>query len=199
MQAFSIRNGEASVATVRRQRLGYMPFSLNGKSSWLTMMPTTPFCPCRELNLSPSSGRRVVRISTCRHVMMHARACTHVMHACTSTCTIVYTYSTTVAYTQTHTHSRAYGCMHACTHGCARTRLRTLMRKCSSWFDVSSTLSMYVSPTRPHWPAIDRTSPGPLCVDGDGLYACICMSRHQHICMHALKAHTCVCAHTAHA
>lgn len=32
--------------------------------TWLTMLPTTPFWPCRELNLSPSSGRRVWRTST---------------------------------------------------------------------------------------------------------------------------------------
>ena len=33
--------------------------------TWFTMQPTTPFCPWRLLNLSPSSGRRVWRISTC--------------------------------------------------------------------------------------------------------------------------------------
>ncbi len=30
----------------------------------LTMLPMTPFWPCRELNLSPSSGRRVCLITT---------------------------------------------------------------------------------------------------------------------------------------
>ena len=32
--------------------------------TWLQMDPTTPFCPCLLLNLSPSSGRRVCRTST---------------------------------------------------------------------------------------------------------------------------------------
>ena len=41
---------------------GEMPFSVKGMSSWLQMSPTTPFCPCREENLSPSSGRRVSRV-----------------------------------------------------------------------------------------------------------------------------------------
>ena len=35
-----------------------------GTRTWLQMDPTTPFCPCLLLNLSPSSGRRVCRTST---------------------------------------------------------------------------------------------------------------------------------------
>ena len=41
---------------------GQMPWSLNGMSSCATTRPTTPFCPWRDENLSPSSGRRVERM-----------------------------------------------------------------------------------------------------------------------------------------
>lgn len=40
---------------------------LKGMSSCATMEPTTPFCPWRLLNLSPTSGRRVCRINVCAH------------------------------------------------------------------------------------------------------------------------------------
>ena len=43
---------------------GQTPLSLKGMSSCRTMLPTTPFCPCRLLNLSPSSGRLVCLIKT---------------------------------------------------------------------------------------------------------------------------------------
>ncbi len=43
---------------------GQMPWSLNGMSACSTMSPTTPFWPWRDENLSPSSGRRVCRMST---------------------------------------------------------------------------------------------------------------------------------------
>ena len=45
-------------------RSGTMPLSVKGRSSWPTMRPHTPFWPCLELNLSPSSGLRVERNST---------------------------------------------------------------------------------------------------------------------------------------
>ena len=35
---------------------GTIPDSVNGISSSGTIKPTTPFCPCLEANLSPSSG-----------------------------------------------------------------------------------------------------------------------------------------------
>mmetsp|Transcript_29596 Transcript_29596/g.95622 ORF Transcript_29596/g.95622 Transcript_29596/m.95622 type:complete len:208 (-) Transcript_29596:2340-2963(-) len=40
---------------------GQMPRSEKGMSSCATIRPMTPFCPCREENLSPSSGLRVDR------------------------------------------------------------------------------------------------------------------------------------------
>ena len=46
-------------------RSGQMPRSEKGRSACCTMVPTTPFCPCRLLNLSPTSGRRVCRSSAC--------------------------------------------------------------------------------------------------------------------------------------
>ena len=39
-----------------------MPMSLNGRSTWGTIKPHTPFCPWRDANLSPSSGRRTWRV-----------------------------------------------------------------------------------------------------------------------------------------
>jgi len=43
---------------------GQIPWSLNGMSSWFTINPQTPFCPCLLENLSPNSGLRVCLIST---------------------------------------------------------------------------------------------------------------------------------------
>jgi len=43
-----------------------MPRSEKGMSACCTIVPTTPFWPCRLLNLSPTSGRRVCRSSACR-------------------------------------------------------------------------------------------------------------------------------------
>ena len=43
---------------------GQTPLSLKGMSSCRTILPTTPFCPCLLLNLSPSSGRLVCLIRT---------------------------------------------------------------------------------------------------------------------------------------
>ncbi len=37
-------------------RSGIMPSSVNGMSSCGTTAPMTPFCPCLDANLSPSSG-----------------------------------------------------------------------------------------------------------------------------------------------
>jgi len=37
-------------------RSGTVPSSENGRSSCGTIKPMTPFCPCRDANLSPSSG-----------------------------------------------------------------------------------------------------------------------------------------------
>eukprot|EP00960_Hanusia_phi_P030336 748533-Hanusia_phi.AAC.2 len=62
----------SSLPTVMREgnpwgfmmRSGQRPSSVKGMSSWGMMMPVTPFCPCLDENLSPSSGRRVVLIST---------------------------------------------------------------------------------------------------------------------------------------
>ncbi len=39
-------------------RSGTRPSSVNGMSSWATRRPTTPFWPCLDANLSPSSGTR---------------------------------------------------------------------------------------------------------------------------------------------
>mmetsp|Transcript_43054 Transcript_43054/g.100899 ORF Transcript_43054/g.100899 Transcript_43054/m.100899 type:complete len:205 (+) Transcript_43054:618-1232(+) len=41
---------------------GQTPRSEKGRSSCCTMRPMTPFCPWRDENLSPSSGRRVERM-----------------------------------------------------------------------------------------------------------------------------------------
>ena len=38
---------------------GHIPASLKGMFSWGTIRPVTPFWPCLDENLSPSSGRRV--------------------------------------------------------------------------------------------------------------------------------------------
>lgn len=43
---------------------GLMPESLNGISACGTIKPHTPFCPCLDENLSPSSGVLVCRIKT---------------------------------------------------------------------------------------------------------------------------------------
>jgi hypothetical protein len=43
---------------------GQTPWSLNGMSSWFTINPQTPFCPCLLENLSPNSGLRVCLMST---------------------------------------------------------------------------------------------------------------------------------------
>ena len=43
---------------------GQIPWSLNGMSSWFTINPQTPFCPCLLENLSPNSGVRVCLMST---------------------------------------------------------------------------------------------------------------------------------------
>ena len=40
---------------------GQTPWSEKGRSSCGTIRPMTPFCPWRDENLSPSSGRRVER------------------------------------------------------------------------------------------------------------------------------------------
>ncbi len=41
-------------------RSGVRPLSVKGMSSWWAMRPTTPFCPCRDANLSPTSGHAEV-------------------------------------------------------------------------------------------------------------------------------------------
>ena len=43
---------------------GTIPSSVKGRSSWGTIKPMTPFCPCLEANLSPSSGTRWSRTLT---------------------------------------------------------------------------------------------------------------------------------------
>ena len=45
-------------------RSGFIPLSLNGRSTAGWISPHTPFCPWRLENLSPSSGARVSRIRT---------------------------------------------------------------------------------------------------------------------------------------
>ena len=50
-----IRDGTAC-GLIRRS--GTTPSSVNGMSCWSTSSPTTPFCPCLDANLSPSSGVR---------------------------------------------------------------------------------------------------------------------------------------------
>lgn len=49
--------------------------------TWFTMQPTTPFCPWRLLNLSPSSGRRVWRINTCSRAEVQAGSAAEVHDA----------------------------------------------------------------------------------------------------------------------
>ena len=45
-------------------RSGTMPSHVKGMSSWVYVMPTVPFCPCRDANLSPTCGVLMVRVRT---------------------------------------------------------------------------------------------------------------------------------------
>jgi len=56
-----IRDGSACGLRIRS---GTTPSSVNGISSCGARWPTTPFCPCREANLSPNSGMRWSRTDT---------------------------------------------------------------------------------------------------------------------------------------
>ncbi len=40
---------------------GVIPCAVYGKSSFLAKIPKTPFCPCRDANLSPISGILISR------------------------------------------------------------------------------------------------------------------------------------------